>query len=331
MTEECWCEKSWSSKNNISMLLPDADRRSRKHAGIEPLPLITRPRPEGWIASDTKAKKSVPIGKLTVAEELKEEATVKMVVKQASLQFARGLIGQGTVSLIEEYPLRLAGKEATGRHFEKKYFLRIEGFRVTPGTLSNGDVPLYLYTFREPLTQAQARNPWNLTLGLGGEPRALVSTNPVVRAGHDTSDAELLLFDDGIAGSLRGGRAETETFVGAARSLPIGEFLRGADAISAAADATLGGLALGALGGWGKPRKLATFERAFLERGWASAGDLLGGRENPWPEDDADLDGKGLTIEVRATKSANAFLNSHTRVPEETHMMLTFFVRVFKN
>lgn len=55
-----------------------------------------------------------------------------------------------------------------------------------------------------------ARN-WTLSSG------ELVSSNVLVRALHDTTDAELLRMDAGVGGSLRGGTAEPDVLLGAAR------------------------------------------------------------------------------------------------------------------
>jgi hypothetical protein len=119
------------------------------------------------------------------------ESTVRVVVKQAPLAFDHGFKGRGMVSLVEESPLSVMSdpQGARGRHFAKRYFLRVEGFRVMPSMGQSADDPLYLYVMREHLTAAQVSRDWSLVDG------ALVNTSIRIRALHDTTDSELVLFD----------------------------------------------------------------------------------------------------------------------------------------
>jgi hypothetical protein len=119
------------------------------------------------------------------------EPTVRVVVKRAPLVFGHGHKGRGTVSLVEQSPLSVMGdpQVARGRHFAKRYFLRVEGFRVKPTVGHAADDPLYLYVLRESLAATQVSHEWSLVDG------ALVNASLRVRALHDTTDSELVLFD----------------------------------------------------------------------------------------------------------------------------------------
>ena len=119
-----------------------------------------------------------------------KEPTVRVVVKTAPLHFASGVKGRGTVSLIEESPVSVLGNAAaTGRHFAKRFFLLFEGFRIFPGTHHSSDDPLYCYVMRDPVDAAQVRRDWAIVDG------SLQSANAAIRALKDTSDSEIVLFD----------------------------------------------------------------------------------------------------------------------------------------
>ncbi len=145
---------------------------------------------------------------------------------EAPLMFMRDVSGQGSVSLVEEAPLSVMGEVGAKRHHSKRFILKIDGFRIHPGTASMSDDPFYLYVVRERISRTQASSDWWLWEG------KLVNVNPILRSLHDTSDSELVLFDQGLGGSLRGGRAEIDSFLGAARLTPITDLLRSADKIS---------------------------------------------------------------------------------------------------
>jgi len=156
------------------------------------------------------------------------EKAVRVIIKTAPLVF-RGMKGRGAVSLVEETPMSVMGDtKASGRHYKKKFHLQVTGFRVFPGVEKTADDPLYIYLMREKMNRAQVLSDWQLTDG------KLVSTNPALRAAHDTTDSEILLLDSGLAGSIRGGGLsgqEPDAFIGAAVRLSIGELLARADAL----------------------------------------------------------------------------------------------------
>lgn len=126
--------------------------------------------------------------------------TIRVVIKTAPLTF-KHIKGQGEVSLIEESPISvLADKGSTGRHFKKKYHLKVDGFKIFPSDNKLCDDPMYLYLIRDNLSVAQVNMGWILN-----EDGGLVSSSIAVRQLYsNTADSELVLFDQGIGGSLKG-------------------------------------------------------------------------------------------------------------------------------
>jgi Leucine-rich repeat (LRR) protein len=151
---------------------------------------------------------------------------LRVIVKRTPLRFVNNVKGQGMVELIEEAPVQALVEAASGRHFAKRYFIRIENFKVFPGMLAMSDDPLYLYVFREKISRSQANFDWKIQDG------KLRSSNSVLARLSDTSDAELIMFDKGLGGSLRGGEAERDNFITAMRRTPIADLLARGDELA---------------------------------------------------------------------------------------------------
>jgi hypothetical protein len=219
--------------------------------------------------------------------------------------FPQDVKGRGSVSLIEDTPLSALGDKGNGRHFMKRYHIKIEGFRIMPGTLPNNDDPLYLYLLREPLNTIQAARPWTLN-----DNNELVSAHHNLRQIYDTKDAELILFDQGVAGALRGGDLEQDRHELAARRVPIEELLRRAGGENRSRFA------------FSAPAPMAVHARALRSRGITTAADLLkpaavaGEDEDDrrMPIDDAGLADAGLSPkEIAKLHQVPAFVHAQIR------------------
>lgn len=152
--------------------------------------------------------------------------TIRVVIKTAPLVF-KGIKGEGEVSLIEESPISvLADKGSTGRHYKKRYHLKVDGFKVYPGEAARSDDPMYIYIMREHLDISQVTLGWTIKDGI------LVSSNAAVRGMHNTSDSQLVYFDNGIGGSIKGAsQSSKDGFKEVIKTLTIHDLLHEADSL----------------------------------------------------------------------------------------------------
>ena len=103
---------------------------------------------------------------------------------------------------------------SASRHYAKRYYLRVERFSRYQSVSGTTDDPLYVYLLREPLTAAQIRGSFKLESAGQGKSPMLLSTSFLLRRLFDTTDAELLLFSQGLGGSISRPSGNLELEVG---------------------------------------------------------------------------------------------------------------------